>query len=393
MLLSGSKIMWILSFIIFISCSDHESTDDPNFNDPNAITILNGDFPKPLNLPPGGDNGAYDATVATDPETGRVWMVFSRVVGPAGSGRVSTHLAYSDNGGSTWEYSGIINQAQEVSLDNLPIEFSNAVEAYWQHEVPSIAYDSAAPADQRWRLIWHRYLHVDDGIAGNEDRKIANYGWIATKTATSPTSLAIVAEEKLFSGLGYHFTQDIEDYNNSIVGVPQVKFHELSSSVSGSVALTEPGMTSFNGNLYVSMLSRTATDGYIELVKLNHSTQEWVHIATILDPDDAAMLNPQWQNFSATDLFLKESQAYLLVSPVITLYEGSLLLKINLENGSLVLDENGKPEIFWSQIKTENLIQSGVPTYDPGLTSTGILIGDVTFDEPQFKMYATGIAP
>jgi hypothetical protein len=205
--------------------------------------------------------------------------------------------------------------------------------------------------------------------------------------------LANAEEEKLFSAQGYHFIKEIEAYNNSFGGEPQVRFHELSPSVSTTVALTEPGMTSFDGNLYVSLLSRTATDGYIELIKYDHDIEQWEYISTLLNPEDANSLDPQWVSFTATDLFVKDSQPYLLVSPVISVYEGSLLFRVDLENGLVERDQEGLPVVLWRQDKAEGLIQSGVPTYDPGLTATGILIGDVTFDEPQFRMYATGVVP
>ena len=378
--------------VLLWACAKNEIAPSENNTD-DEITVINGDFPRLLDLPPGGDNGAYDATVATDPATGRVWMVFSRVEGPAGSGRVGTHLAYSDDGGGTWNYSGVINQPQNLSIEDLPEEFSNAVDAYWQHEVPSIVYDSGAPSNQRWRILWHRYLHVDDGIPGNDDRIIANYGWIATKTASTPDGLANANEEKLFSARGYHLTQAIESYNDTYGGVPKIRLHELSPSLSSTIAVTEPGMTSYNGYLYVGFLSRTAMDGFIELIKLDHDTGEWIYVSNLLNPTDASDLNSRWMSFSATDLFVKETEAYLLVSPVSSLYEGSLLFKVTLENGILYKGPNGLPKILWRQDKTAELIQSGVPTYDPGLTTTGILVGDVTLNEPQFKMYATGVKP
>jgi len=381
-----------IGVLALTSCSKEDDTITPPGDTNEGITHLDGNFPEEINLPPGGDNGAYDPSVATDPMTGRVWMSYSRVEGQVGSGYVSTHLAYSDDGGATWNYSGLINQAEEVLPADRPSEFASAVSAHWNHEVSSIVYDSDAPSNERWRLIWHTYLHVDDGIAGNEDRKFT-YGWIATRNASDPTLLASDTTKKLFSAMGYHISTDVESYNNSIDGgVPQVKLHELDPILSDVVAFSEPGMVSYNGDLYVSLSAVTMTDGKVILIKIDHTSGDWNYISTLLSPSDAQALNSNWNRFSASDLFIKGTQAYLLASPVITLYEGSMLFKLNLTTGE-VEKSGGIPNVIYTFEKTTDAIQTGVATYDTGLTQTGIIIGDAVWDTPQFRVYATGVVP
>ena len=61
-----------------------------------------------------GDNGSYDPTLAGDPTTGAVWMIFSRVDGRGGEGQVSTHLGFSQDNGHTWCYAMQINVSEKV---------------------------------------------------------------------------------------------------------------------------------------------------------------------------------------------------------------------------------------------------------------------------------------
>jgi len=375
--------LWL---ILSLAC---ESNPTP---DVNGISIrqLEGEFPVEMNLPASWNNGVYDATVETDPSTGRVWMVYSGVERLNDYNLISTHLGYSDNGGASWNYSGIINRWEEVPSQNFPAEYSDASAAFWQHEVPSIVYDSGAPENERWRILWHRYLHVDDNIEGNDDRKIT-YGWIGTKAAPNPDGLLTAPEQKLFSAFGYHLTPEIAAYNNAFLGLPELKLDDVHPELDNTFAYTEPGMLSWDEDLYVSLVRPAIEDGTVVLIKFNHLTSNWEYVGTLLDGMDAKNLNANWFSFSASDIFLVSDKTYMLVSPVINNYDGTLLFEINLNTARVIRNEDGLPQILLAFEKTPGVIQTGVSTYDEGLTATGILIGDALFSPPQFRMYATGI--
>ncbi|MGB4973696.1 MAG: hypothetical protein WBO32_13610, partial [Cyclobacteriaceae bacterium] len=367
------RLFVLLSLLTQFSCKD----DSPAIVPSSSQCVTSSEaFPQFIELPPVGDNGSYDPTLAGDPETQRVWMVFSRVSGAGGEGQVSSHLAFSDDHGSTWCYANEINSSQKVELSQLPNEFTSAVSAHWSHEVPSIAFDPSAAVDQRWRMTWHRYLHVDDGVAGNDDRQFA-YGWIGMKSASDPLLLAEAPEVKLFSGLGYYKDVETEQYNNSIGGLPQVRLHELHPDLSGAVLFTEPGMQVDQNELYVTLLMGEVTVGNsVVLLKYNNSNS-WSYVSTLLTPADAQTMNPKWTGFSATDLFIQDSQAYLLVSPVEVQYDGVLLFKLDLPSGKLDSTGNG-PDIIWSLPTTNSstVFQTGVGTYDPLSYNSGIIYGD-----------------
>lgn len=384
-------VLFLLS--VFASCSSDDSDNNPL---PEADKCIEpaGSFPRYLNIPPEGDNGAYDPTLAGNPESGRVWMVFSRVFGPGGIGQVSTHLAYSDDNGSTWCYKNEINPSAKVAIADLPQEFrSVAVSAHWSHEVPSIAYVPNAPAEEKWQMTWHRYLHVVDAIQGNDDRQFA-YGWIAMKTAGSPELLAQAPEIKLFSASGYYKDQATQTYNNSISGIPEIRFNELHPDLSGAVVLTESGMHVFGDELYISLLMGTLNGNFIVLVKQDNSGS-WNYVNTLLRPENATFIDPSFTGFSATDIFRIDNKSYLLVSPVSELYEGLALYELNFETGTLRDEDNNGPDTLWTLRKTEgvDIFQSGVGTYDEMSFNSGILYGDAVLDSPQFRIFATGFIP
>jgi hypothetical protein len=114
----------------------------------------------------------------------------------------------------------------------------------------------------------------DDGIPDNEDRRFV-YGWIATRTASDPSLLHTAPEKKLFSALGYHLNANIGAYNDAIGGPPAIKLHQLHSDFSNALVFSEPGMQALDGNLYVSLVSRTATEGTVILIKRDHSSGSW----------------------------------------------------------------------------------------------------------------------
>lgn len=385
-------ILCILTFP-FLTCND--SSDDTNVQpEPELCTTVEGDFPKFIELPPFGDNGSYDPTLAGDPETGRVWMVFSRVDGEGGSGKISSYLAYSDDHGDTWCYVNQINASSDVDVASLPQEYEGSTSAHWSHEVPSIVYDAGAPEAKRWKMTWHRYLHVKDNVQGNDDRKFSS-GWIGMKEASSPELLAQAPEIKLFSAVGYYKDSETENFNNANGGLPEVKLHELDPALSNGLVFTESGMHVFNGELYISLLMGDLTNGNAIILIKENSSGAWDYVSTLLTSVDALTINSSWTGFSATDLFAVNNKAYLLVSPVSSLYEGLALFELDVNTGSLVDLDGNVPDTIWNLAKTagSDIIQTGVGTYDELCFNSGIIYGDAVIDEPQFRVYASGYIP
>ncbi|MEM6731392.1 MAG: hypothetical protein AAF658_07535, partial [Myxococcota bacterium] len=186
----------------------------------------------PIDLPHDGDNGTFDPSLELDPATGRLWMSYSSVLGPGGSARVSTNLAYSEDGGATWCLEGVVNAAESVAPADLPEAFRERP-SHWNHEVSTLVRDAAAPEEARWKLLWHRFLVADDGVAGTDDRQFA-FGWIGLKSAATPSALLRAEEQKLFVATGY---ASVRSFNDTIIGPPLVDF-STDPSLSRCLAFT-----------------------------------------------------------------------------------------------------------------------------------------------------------
>ena len=162
---------------------------------------------------------------------------------------------------------------------------------------PALPTFAEAPMNERWRITWHRYLHVDDGVAGNDDREFA-YGWIASKTASDPLLLADAPEQKAVSVQ--------EDTTKMLLRkltmMPslvnrKVNVQSLHPDLARSLVLSEPGMQAFGGKLYVSLVSAHPEFGNDVILLSSTSTGSWSYVSTLLTPEDAAGLNAAWTNF------------------------------------------------------------------------------------------------
>lgn len=351
-------------------------------------------FPRPLDLPGAEPNGAFDPDVARDESSGRLWMAYSAVTGPAGSGFVSTHLAWSDDEGLTWCESGTVNAASRVPEEEQPPAIAGP-DGHWNHEVPALVYDAEAPASERWTLIWHRYLHVADDDATTDDRRF-QYGWIAARTAATADGLTTAPEQKLFSSIAYHARPEVEAYNESIVGGSPLKRWDTDPELGGCLVFTEPALLVVEETLYAAMYCfRTADRQEIALVARSGSAGEWSPVGTLLTTSDAVAIDPALVGFNAPDLYSIGSSVRLLVSPTVAgAYRGCLEYELDVAAGRL-RDADGDgpdPTLGLEANPATDVFQTGACTYHEGL-ATGVVRGDTHFGVVQFRLVATGISP
>jgi len=346
-----------------------------------------GVFPRRLELPNSEPNGVFDPSLALDPETQRLWMSYSGVTGPAGSGAVSTHLAYSDDGGDTWCDAGMVNASEPEP--NPPAEFAG-LEAKWNHETSSIVYDLAAEPESRWRLVWMQYLHVVDDDPATEDRRF-QYGWIAQRSAATAEGLIAAPQTKLFGALAYHVA-GVEAYNDAQVGGQPLVRWDNDPVLGDCLVFAEPGMLAIDSKLWMAVYCyRTATDTSIELVQLDHSDNTWSARSTLLTPTDGAPVNAAIRGFNAPDLFLVGDSVRLLVSPVVELYAGCLGYGVDRQTG-LVIDADGNgADPIYGLSATPGTVQAGACTYHEA-SHLGVLYGDTMFTGVQFQLFASGTA-
>lgn len=368
---------------------DSDAADDDSGHDASCITGTE-ELPRELLLPEPDPNGVYDPDLAWDPTEERLWMAYSGVDGPAGSGKVSTHLSFSDDRGVTWCHAGVVNLSQEVPMAEQPQDIAQE-EAHWSHETPSLTYDPDAPMSSRWRLVWHRYLHVEDNVAGNEDRHF-EYGWIAQRRAATPWELFEAPQEKLFSSVVYHINPAIEAYNDAVPGGEPIKRFDTDPAFGDCLAFAEPGVAASQGRLYAALFCfRSAEQQDIVLASYSHATEQWEAVGTLLTTQDAQTIHADLIGFNAADIYDTPSGWRLMVSPTVGAYLGCIEYALDLTAGTLQdLNGDGPDPLFAMEKNSDpNVYQSGACTYHHE-SNTGVISGDVYFTGVQFHLHATG---
>ena len=148
--------------------------------------VIDGDSPDEL---PGGSlsefHGFADPTIRKDPDSDRIWMAYSwpnvHVVGLRHVPGVDTHLAYSDDGGLTWQFHS------ELWLSEAAQDLSGSMEdGYIDHEVPNLLPRITASG-----TIWYgvRLNYFVSNAGGYQTRKGSSFR-LGIMQADSPPELA-----------------------------------------------------------------------------------------------------------------------------------------------------------------------------------------------------------
>ena len=383
--------LFLLTALLTAGCTDTD-TDTGEEGDDIEENCITGseELPRALEIPGSDLNGIYDPNLAWDPVSERLWLSYSSVNGDAGVGRISTHLGYSDDNGITWCFAGVANASADVSREDQPAAIAQD-HAHWSHETSVIFYDADAPEEKQWNLVWHRYLHVEDNIAGNEDRHF-EHGWIAIKSADSPMGLLDAAEEKLFSSIAYHFDPVIEAYNNAAPGGLPLRRFDSDPLLADCLAFAEPGISASDGHIYAALYCfRSQEQQDIILVSLDHDTGIWSSVGTLLTTQDAQAIHPDLIGFNASEIYETDAGWRLMVSPMTGPYLGCIEYGLDFETGTLIDNNGDGPDPLYSYEKNPDpqVFQSGACTYHRQ-SNTGLIVGDVYTTGVQFRLIATG---
>jgi hypothetical protein len=354
-----------------------------------------------IRFPGAGDLGVFDPAPASGPTRSHLWMSYSGVsdlaVGSAHIAAVSTRLASSADRGATWDDTGVVLNPARVEGDPPP-EFAG-MPALWQHEVSRMVYDRRAATSERWKLVWHRYLHVDDGNAATDDRRF-EYSWIGLKAASSPEELASAPERKLFAGLGYYLRPDVTSYNDSVSGAPEVRLDRLDPDLGDCVAFSEPGLRATSLALYVSLsCASTQPEGSrIVLLKWPMPAGPWEYRGTLLRAGDAVAADPDFTSFTASELVAQGRRTYLIASPTVQpfdWYGGCLVFALeDLDRATLRdADGDGRPDVLLRLVGSPGSF-NGACGWDRAAHRSGVLYGEV-FAAPSstFRMFESGVVP
>jgi hypothetical protein len=345
----------------------------------------------------GGGQGVFDASFAADPAGGRTWMVYSSVAPGPGSGAaalrlISTRLGHTDDGGATFCDDGTINAAEATTP---PAAFGSDA-AFWVHEVPALAYDALAPAAERWRLDWHRYLLVNTGDPGTAQQFV--YSWIEERRAADPTGLGSAAEHKLFAAAGYASGSDVQAYNDAVLGPPEVRVDQLDPALGDCVVVSEPGTIALPAVRWTALLCGALASADTRIVLLADDRAGHVsYVSRLLGSAEAA---PYGANgFSGAALYDPGtgSGVGLIATPTVdNLYAGCIGYTIT-GSGALVdtTPADGNPDPTFGISTPAGYNFSGACGYATSLTASGVVIDavDTTATPLSFHLVATGVQP
>jgi len=330
-----------------------------------------------------GPNGIFDPSLEHDPATDLLWMAYSEVkdsdMWPTQNTAVQSRLAFSSDAGDTWTDSGsIINPALDLDL---PLDPPNNA-GTWEQEVPALIHDPGAPTNERWKMIWMRYLQINRSPA-------YMHGWLALKTAPAPGG-PWSDERKLFAAAGY------DDLNDAIIGPPEVMVNLLDAQLSEVIILAEPGMLATDDALYVTMLAAEVGDhqGKIALLKWPHPAGPWQYHGSFLtnSADGPAF---SCDGFSAPELFTQDGIIYLTVTPQNNdSYQGTLVFEVqDLETASLRRIEGKAATVL--EIYGTSGTHNGAAGYHERATASGLIYSEVdTSVQPLFfRIFKSGQTP
>jgi hypothetical protein len=366
-----------------------------------ALALASAAWAEPgeIVFPGVGERGIFDAALEAETGSRRIWMSYSAVeqrdVDGVAVDHIGTRLAVSEDRGETWSDQGVIVNVAQAET-NLPAGLSGA--AVWQHEVSRIVYDRRAPVDERWKLLWHRYLLVGDGNPLTDDRHF-EYGWIGVRAAATAAALASAPERKLFSGAAYAATPAIAAYNDTLLGPPDVRLDQLDPRLADCAAFSEPGATATADGLYVSLVCGTANPATRRVVLLRWSYPgPWQYLGVMLDAAGAASLDSSYTGFSAPDLYHRGRRVFLIVSPTVApfdFYGGCLVFRLAAFDSAALRDRDGdaRPDELLA-IPGDAGGFSGACAFASKARRSGLILGRALLAEPvRYHLFSTGLRP
>ena len=341
------------------------------------------------NVPADAVGGIFDPSVVDD-GSGKLWMSYSTVRPSAKHGKVfpqlGTRIAYSTNGGVDWTDADVtVAPPEEVKLPPP----HNKFDAVWVNEVSSLAYDSYARPESRWKLVWHRYLRVYDGKSRDAPR-LFEHGWISQRSAPSPTG-PWSPERKLMVGKGY------SDANNNTIGPPEMRLDRLfpgRDQLGRCLVYTEPSMLVQKDGIYTAFHCATGrSDGRIVLLRCDHEFQSCTYQGAFLEDDEAKRYGRDFDGFSATEMVSRGARTYLLVTPTRSpgsLYAGCLIFEIESLEKAKLKASDGKAAVV-DKVNGDEGTFNGACGYIPGDVGGGVVFGQFwPDDQQQFRLFRSG---
>jgi hypothetical protein len=348
-----------------------------------------------ITFPNDGAHGIFDPSIARDPASARLWMSYSSVdpsaKWSANVNVVATHLAYSDDNGNTWTVSGsgaVINDYADVTLPSV-----SPNDGTWVNEVSQLIYDPGAAPAERWKMLWHHYLLIDNV-------RHFEHGWIAMKAAGTPENLAAAPEIKLFGGYLYNSANDTAaptgTTQSPVGGAPLLQLDTANVALNNCL-FSEPGMYSSGSALYVSLLCAKypAPAHLIALFKCTSACTTgggWSYLGTALNDADAASFGYD-TGFSASGMFASGGNVYLVATPVQSApwpdyYSGCRIFRFtNIDTATL----QGSPPALIGSVNGTPGSFNGACAYHASANMSGMLYSEFNTPSLTFGIYKSHI--
>jgi len=348
-----------------------------------------------------GSHGIFDPSIALDPGNGRLWISYSAADPSAAWPTnnpivVATHLAYSDDHGTTWTSSSsgeLVNIYTDVTLPAASPDNAGT----WVNEVSQLIYDPNAIPAEKWKILWHHYLLI------NNVRHF-EHGWIGMKTAGTPEGLATATEIKLFGGYLYDTANDTAGgtTQSPVGGAPQIHLDTALDAALNTCVFSEPGLYATNSALYVSLLCVHLSDSnhLIALFKCTSACTTggaWSYLGTALNNANAAALGYD-TGFSASGMFESGGNVYLVATPVQTAgapwsdyYSGCRIFRFaNIDSAQLQMS-GAQPALIGSVNGTQGSF-NGACAYHASANMSGMLYSEInTSVTDMFQIYKSHI--
>lgn len=269
--------------------------------------------------------GQFDPALAQDPANGRLWMTYSMVDRSANSRwRVGLRIASSDNGGVSWKDNGILEPLSDVTVGPLAVTrpepaIGNGARGSWMNETSTLVYDPhpAVPPAQRWKLVWHQTLWVDN------KPYFASYSWIAIKTAARPEDLAAAPAKRWIGNFLLKPDAYLPLAQAPATGPTTLPLHTLHPELSRCV-FAEPALHATRDVLYLALDCQflgNPVQPYITLFRCSspcdmNTLSGWKYLGRLTTPADAKAIHRKYKSLGAPALVQQGGETWLLATPV-----------------------------------------------------------------------------
>jgi len=338
--------------------------------------VIAGDAPAPSASGANAVGGYADPSIRHDPVSGALWMAYSwphRQAVTDQSGKaignvvaVDSHLARSNDGGTTWQFAG--------KLWTSAPDTSDTGERGWRNqEVVSLTSNQSGT---QWFSARESYFTRPDGP------KLTSFT-LRIATASSPDRLAQSEEEILGGALTAAFWK------------PDQNLSSLSNELTGCV-WRDPGVLMSGTTLYLavecSLFTNTGERTQDEFVGIfatqpqnSPKTWKWHFVGKLTSPADATALGGEMLDQTELDIARDGSLIAIFSpskpsSPLATHFGCRVVEVASIDPPKLVRDAGGHPVVLASVTASDvGAFGPAACTYDPA-SSTGVVLARRVMD-------------